>query len=551
MILSACDNVNNGLRVRIILRLGRKDDRLPSDLFCNCLLQRRHSGFGLLISCGLHCAAAVALTVAGAWSHHLREPWPPSGYEVQYLRVVAPQPFYFFPAKSRATAVTADRNARARVAPANIARLARPSPPRSGNVGVMRIPRVQATARNQMVLVQPGLQINVPSDLKLPEVFAWSRHQAEVPAALIIPGHSESGAGRPAAEPSLTATNSQERVGRVNVAPVPAPIAAKLSISPQATTPISFPSEAGAESNRRISVDTLDADPVNLLSSSAQHPKPGELVRVPTGTAVPPGISGANSAAGGASGQPGTQRSRESRAPAASATPSARAMPGTSGIHAVVRQEGSQAATDARAASDDAGNHPRAPSTGAIPVATAAPPGLQEAANSGTASPGAPIRKIHPKNGDFDVVVVQAPRAGSTREGEVVLNGSQVYTVYLEVGTERPWVLQFCKPADTSTDHVRGGVLQLSAGAGIQPPYPVVTVVPPPGSTFTEAKLYIRGILNREGRFDQLAMVGETGASGRQVLSLLEQWQFRPAMENGTPVRVEVLLAIPPPETRN
>ncbi|MCL5096631.1 MAG: hypothetical protein M1608_03670 [Candidatus Omnitrophica bacterium] len=529
--------------MRIILRLGRKDDHHPSDLFCNCLLQRRNSGFGLLLSCGLHCAAAVALTVAGAWSHPLREPWPPPGYEVQYLRVVVPEPFYFFPSKNGATAVRANRNTTARVAPVNGTRLARPSPPRSGNMGVMRIPRVQAAAWSRMVLVQPELQINVPPNIKLPEVFAWSRHRTGVPATLIVPGHSESGAGRPAAEPSLTAANSQERVGRVNVAPAPAPIPAKLSLSPQATTPISFPSEAGAESDRRISVDTLDADPVNLLSSSAQRPKPGEQVRIPSGTAVPSGIAGANPAASGASGQPGKQGSRESRTPAASVTAPARAMPGASGIHTVVLQEGSQAATE---------DQPRAPSAGAIPVAaTAAPPGLEEADHSGRASPGAPIRKVHPKNGNFDVVVMQAPRAGSTREGKAVLNGSQVYTVYLEVGTERPWVLQFCKPADAGAAHVRGGVLQLSAEAGIQAPYPVVTVVPPPGSTFTAAKLYVRGILNREGRFNQLAMVGKTGAASRQILSLLEQWQFRPAMESGIPVPVEVLLAIPPPEARD
>ena len=522
--------------VRVILRLRPKDERLPQDLFSNCLLQKQHSGAGLLISCGLHCAAAVALTVAGAWPHGLPEQWPPSGYEVHYLRVVVPRPLYFLPKGGKMASVK--RSAGGQV---SLGRAARPAPaPQPANVGVMRVPRVQAVARSQMVLIQPELRIEVPSNLKLPEVFAWSRHQAGGPAVPIVPGHSESGSGRPAVEPIVTVANSQERVGRVNVAPVPAPISAKLSISPQATTPLSFPSQAGAESERRISVDTLDADAVNLLASSPQHAKPGEVVRIPSGTAVP----GANAAVGVASGavsvtEPGTASAPGARVQGRAAVTEA------SGSRTTVHQEGTQAAGGGRARSGRTEEEPRVALAGANALATAATPGAQEPGDSKDALATAPVRKVHPKDGNFDVVVVQAARAGSARDDGVVLSGAQVYTVYVEVGTERPWVLQFCKPADVRSERIHGGVLQLSAAGSIEPPYPMVTVVPPPGSAFTASKLYVRGILNREGRFDRLSMVGETSAGGRQLLSLLEQWQFRPAMENGTAVGVEILLAIP------
>ena len=400
----------------------------------------------------------------------------------------------------------------------------------------MRIPRAQVPVRHEIVLVQPGVQLNVLPDLKLPEVFAWSRHEPGTPAALIIPGHSESGTGRPVAEPTLTTANAQPRIGQLNVAPVPAPLPAVLSVPPQATTPISFPAQAGSDSDTRISVDTRDADPVNLLASSARHPSPGELVRIPSGTAVPAGAA-----------PDGTAGSAQSRKlPGGAPETSLRSGSDSERVQTGVRQEGLQTGGRIRTGTDPAGGRPLGEAATAMSAATGAGHGLQEPGDRGSTPQEAPLRKVHPKNGNFDVVITQAPRSGNSRESEAALTGSQVYTVYLEVGTERPWMLQFCKPADPGANRLRGGVLQLTAATRIQPPYPVVTVVPPPGSAVTAEKLYVRGILTGEGRLEQVALVGETDPAARQILRLLQQWQFKPAMENGIPVRVEVLLTIPP-----
>jgi hypothetical protein len=56
----------------------------------------------------------------------------------------------------------------------------------------------------------------------------------------------------------------------------------------------------------------------------------------------------------------------------------------------------------------------------------------------------------------------------------------------------------------------------------------------------------IHGFVNASGRFEALRIVfPQTFSQAEFVLSALEQWQFRPAMQNGVAVSVEVLLIIP------
>jgi hypothetical protein len=234
-------------------------------------------------------------------------------------------------------------------------------------------------------------------------------------------------------------------------------------------------------------------------------------------------------------------------------------------MRAVLRQENSAVEAGAPAANNNGGQgrEASAPASQArstaksgaasetasapLSAATAAAAARGAVESQASAPPGSPLRKVHPKNGNFDVVVVQAPHSRGSGDTDTSLGGAQVYTVYLEVGTSRPWVLQFSKP-DAAAEKIRGGVVQLGTTAPIQPPYPVVTLVPPQNSTSPSEKVYVRGFLTAEGRLDGLTLVGETGAASRDVLTLLGQWQFRPAMENGVPVRVQILLTIPPTE---
>jgi hypothetical protein len=56
----------------------------------------------------------------------------------------------------------------------------------------------------------------------------------------------------------------------------------------------------------------------------------------------------------------------------------------------------------------------------------------------------------------------------------------------------------------------------------------------------------VHGFVNSAGKFETLTVLFPEGFSRAQfVLAALQQWQFRPAAQDGQPARVEVLLIIP------
>ena len=56
----------------------------------------------------------------------------------------------------------------------------------------------------------------------------------------------------------------------------------------------------------------------------------------------------------------------------------------------------------------------------------------------------------------------------------------------------------------------------------------------------------VHGFVNLAGRFERLAMVFPAEfAQAKFVLSALQQWEFRPARQNGQLAGVEILLIIP------
>jgi hypothetical protein len=66
-----------------------------------------------------------------------------------------------------------------------------------------------------------------------------------------------------------------------------------------------------------------------------------------------------------------------------------------------------------------------------------------------------------------------------------------------------------------------------------------------PGDSDADA-IMVHGFVNMSGRFEQLAVVFPSEfAQAKFVLSALQQWRFRPALQKGQIAAVEVLLIIP------
>ena len=109
-----------------------------------------------------------------------------------------------------------------------------------------------------------------------------------------------------------------------------------------------------------------------------------------------------------------------------------------------------------------------------------------------------------------------------------VWNGRMAYTVYLHVGLARSWILQYSLPRSADAE-AAGNTIHLEAPW----PYNIVRPNLDPGAIDADA-LMVHGFVNRSGRFETLSIVFPQSFSQAQfVLSSLQQWQFRPAMQDG------------------
>ena len=167
-------------------------------------------------------------------------------------------------------------------------------------------------------------------------------------------------------------------------------------------------------------------------------------------------------------------------------------------------------------------------------MATSATPGA-----AGTAS----VTELRqPVDGQFGAVVVGSSIAEKYPETMQLWAGRLAYTVYLHMGQEKNWILQYAATREAAS--VSGNMTQPHA------PWPYLMERPhlAPGD-FNSDAVMVHGRLNASGHFEALAVVFPSDFSQAQfVLSALQQWRFRPARQNGVVIAVEVLLIIPEEE---
>jgi hypothetical protein len=162
------------------------------------------------------------------------------------------------------------------------------------------------------------------------------------------------------------------------------------------------------------------------------------------------------------------------------------------------------------------------------------------AGQNGSSSEPTVTRILLPKDGHFGVVVVGSSPVEEYPEALGAWTDRLAYTVYLHVGLARSWILQYCLPA-----------AEEAAAAGIvtrpDAPWPYVVVRPHLASSDTNGDaIMVHGLINARGQFERLAVVfPQRFAQAQFVLGALQQWQFRPATQNGQITAVEVLLIIP------
>ncbi len=145
-----------------------------------------------------------------------------------------------------------------------------------------------------------------------------------------------------------------------------------------------------------------------------------------------------------------------------------------------------------------------------------------------------------PKNGQFGVVVVGSSPAEEYPEMVEIWRGRMVYSVYLHVGLGKSWLLQYSLPRGQEATEA-GSVRSPEA------PWPYEILRPHlAASDYNSDAILVHGFVNLAGRFERLGIVFPTEVAQAQfLLNALQQWRFRPALQNGKLAAVEILLIIP------
>ncbi|MGO8758982.1 MAG: hypothetical protein ACLQG3_12735 [Terracidiphilus sp.] len=414
------------------------------------------------------------------------------------------------------------------------ARLAYPRPnsgahaPASNGKAPPSVPalrQVAETRRGPQTLIQADIPnpITLTEQIPVPQVLIWS--PSATPVKKIVPPMPQ----KPTAAdvtPTAERPNEETTLADVNISasftPSPKPIVSASTTSPvqiHAPDPVQLPPASTSQS-------AAQPTPASVLSLSDLRMKEGSAALPPVSESAPSNAQGIlapgqpHDDSQGGKGNPSSRPGGGSRQDPAEASNS----------------QGSGASESPAAKANDSGYASLA----------GKPDGSASGAPKGTGTAGAgdnpdsATEITLPKDGHFSAVVVGASLEDQFPEMSSAWSGRVAYTVYLHVGLTRSWVLQYSLPR--SDDASAGGAV-----ARLEAPWPYNIVRPnlEPGAIDADA-LMVHGYVNQSGHFETLSIVFPQAFPQAQfVLAALEKWQFRPAMQDGQPAKVEVLLIIP------
>ncbi|MBI2681440.1 MAG: hypothetical protein HYX25_10615 [Candidatus Solibacter usitatus] len=394
---------------------------------------------------------------------------------------------------------------------------------------------------------------NLPPQIEksLPQLLFWAAEVNQVQPLKpqpVMPGNREIIAQRPSldAPPTLSPPNREILTADLRIAAAPVQPRPALPRPAATTMPIQVPdpSPKPATPGPR-SIDPMVGDPVHVLALSPNPAPWSETLKrlfVPAGNQMArlPG-----DAARFGDGQ-ATEASRGTAAGTVVGNSAGKPPAATGG-----QETGSGSGNGTAGSTPADADLPEPPANTSEAVVATALPG--EGAVLGLltppALPSAPVRMIHPVNGVFDVVVVQSSPSEAFPQNAASLSGRPVYTVYLQVGSAKEWILQYCVPNGMSGPIQAGNIVKLGNPTPLAAPYPVTTLRPPGDWRKGNGYLLVHGFLDTAGHFRDLSVVPDPDSSSNQGEALLEylaQWEFRPALQDGRPVLVEVMLAVPP-----
>jgi hypothetical protein len=373
----------------------------------------------------------------------------------------------------------------------------------------------------------------LPKETPLPQMLLWSGHR---PKVQVLTPPKPQPPSITLDKPKLNFPNKEVQIADLNVSSTR--FSSKLPMPmPSNTSPVILKRELDVQRIPETgSVSTLEATPAAILSASDLQMAQGRVT-----------MPGANqSAEGTEQGGLGTGKTPNSLNHGA----------GDSGSTGSEKGSGKgQNSTGGQSAGPGSGGSQKGPGTGTTGNGSQAGTGTgkgnghNEGAGSGPSNGngsgdgdnGAVTRITLAKNGTFGVVVVGSSLDEQYPETSAVWKGRLAYSVYLHVGLEKSWVLQYSLPR--AADSANAGSARLEA------PWPYYIVRPNlnPDDAQSDAVM-VHGFVDEAGHFEKLSVVFPTDlgfAREQLVLGALKQWQFRAGTHDGQIAKLEVLLIIP------
>ena len=365
------------------------------------------------------------------------------------------------------------------------------------------IPEKQAT----LTLVQPDAPHNllIPQTA-LPQVFVWS---APDPAVRKIVQPAPQTVVKIDVKPSIDKPNQEPRISDLKMSatvfdaktpmPMPSNTSPVSAQNPQKTQQI--PQTASKTTGQPTPASVISASNIQLQEGTVTLPMINEVAPAPFTGSLSPG---------------------ESRIPAQTGRGKTEGKENSAGVGQASGNQTGNAAAAAGNAKQGGGNG-------------------QAGGEASVTAGDAQRTVVHitlPKDGRFGVVVVGSSLADDYPETVNMWSGRLAYTVYLHIGVTKNWIMQYSLPRSPSAPPA--GTTRPDA------PFPYDITRPSIDADLNTDAIMIHGFVNAAGRFEQLAVVFPTElAEAKYLLRALQQWQFRPALQNGQATPVEVLLIIP------
>ncbi len=361
-----------------------------------------------------------------------------------------------------------------------------------------------------VTLVQPDIAQVTPQLLKtpVPVVVMWTPPERPIDKIVPRPPQPKITAN---VRPSLAMPNHEIQVSSLELSST-AFVSDAIPVHASTTSPITVPGVQVPQLPATASKPSAQPTPATVLSVSDVIPTQGVV-------ALPPANQTA-AATGADSFMPGRPDSSSETGTGTNA--GKQDGTGTGAVSGDQSGDGDQSAAGKGAA-------------GGNGTTTGSDSGSQAGVSSGDGPSVARITR--PRDGHFNVVVVGDAVADEYPEAVGIWADRLAYTVYLHVGEERNWILQYCLPR-----------VHPASASSNRPdaPWPYMIVAPHLAPGDADDALLVHGFIDTEGRFEKLAVVYPVQfPQAKFVLSALQQWQFRPAAQDGKSTLVEVLLIIP------